>query len=272
MPAVMRGLAVGTLGLLVALRASFADNAVQQPRQLLQPLASLGVEDVKAVLRGWHLDALSECFVAEQVDGDTLAHANEADFEASAAACPQARPHHWRKFWRRLGDVRAEGGDMLVHIPAVSPKVAEVRTLMEQEVTAVSGDSESSSAAPAGVRRRMEAAALGKFSGVAINIDDSMVAFGADLDAVLFRSAPRELTVNGTIRAQSPEGAVVSLADVGMLQEHIANLTAQVNALRANITVLESHDYVYTWFEGVRVCVWVEGGGRRELLLCTRRC
>lgn len=76
------------------------------------------------------------------------------------------------------------------------------------------------------------------YSGIKLARDDSVIAFGSESDVSIYRSGAGELSVSGSLKINNID-----------LAAQVANLQAQLNEVIANVTVLQSHDYVYQWFE-----------------------
>ena len=204
-----------------------------------KPLDSLTIDEVHSLLSSWNLWAVADCLQVEQVDGDTLVFATEADFSQSVEECPKARPHHWKKLWRKLQALQAE--DKPVEVP---PNTRAVGQELE--------NSDPGTTAKRPARRRLSSGldSLPNYSGINMHSNQSFVSFGSASDVVFFRSGPAEVTVNGTLKQWHPSGSV-SFDDVARLREEVGLLSAQLESMKDNVTTLQSHDYVYTWFEDV---------------------
>lgn len=212
---------------------------------------TLGTKDVHRLLQSWSLSAIAECLLSEEVDGDTLAHSTQDDFADSIVNCPAARTHQWKKLWRKLESARSDDddsggeGQILVEVPP-APHISSSSSSALTQVLSSDLDSDSDRRA----RRRLADGVLANFGGVHINRNSSMVSFGTNQDVVLYRDGPGSLTVKGNLRQLTSTGDV-SLSDIETLAVQVQALSDKLDLVVSNVTTLQSHDYVYTWFEDV---------------------
>ncbi len=146
------------------------------------------------------------------MDGDTLAHAVPGEFDLTIDSCEAARPHHWSKFWRRLKKVQATDG-MPIKVPAARP--------------AESAETAKNTEGADGQRRILAMDTSTGFAGLRIAVDKSLVAFGADLDTVLYRSGIGELTLEGELVVETAGGTVSVADDILLLKSQVADLLAR---------------------------------------------
>ena len=150
-----------------------------------------------------------------QVDGDTLAHAVPGEFDLTIDSCEQARPHHWSKFWRRLKMVQAKDG-MPIKVPTIRP--IELAETSQNAKPTVGADGE---------RRLLNVDTSTGFGGLRIALDKSLVAFGASLDTVLYRSGVGKLTLEGELTLETADGNVNVAEDILLLKAQVAALVGR---------------------------------------------
>ena len=71
------------------------------------PLASLSVEGVSDMVKGWNLSVLIKGLKDQEIDGDCLSLAEEGDFDT--ADFPQVSRLKWRVFWKKLANAKKNG-------------------------------------------------------------------------------------------------------------------------------------------------------------------
>ena len=155
-------------------------------------LHELSVEDVHGLVSGWQLTALADCLKREEVDGDTLHHAEPDDFDSQDDVCPSVRRFHWRKFWRRLDGIRREG-QTVFEVP-IDALVRSRAAVEPSSVTNVQQEQQRQRRHLAGAEAAAEAR-----SGLHIKSDLATIAIGAAGDVQLVYAGRQKANFSGAM-------------------------------------------------------------------------
>ncbi len=165
------------------------------------PLVSLSRAQTQDLLHHvWGVPPLAAALGAEFVDGLTLAHADESDFDPKAydAAATGVRPHHWKRFWRFLRAARDEGGGT-VDLPDLGQLRAQAHPHQKQEI-AVEAAGEGGGDEETEFRRRLGVSSAGVdlagYSGVKISSNASLISMGSVPDVKVYRDGAGSLHVD----------------------------------------------------------------------------
>ena len=153
------------------------------------PLASLSPAQTQDLLRDvWGVPPLAVALGADFVDGDTLAHAEElVDFRPGDY--DGVRPHHWKRFWRRLHAVRHTDNGM-VELPETLMLKGKQPPQQRQQHVAVDADG------PHSRRRALSDVDLSGYTGMAIARDLSFITMGSSADVKIYRDSDGGLHVD----------------------------------------------------------------------------
>ena len=153
-------------------------------------LKDLSIADVKVLVSSWGLDNLASHLSADEVDGETLFHAELGDFDGLGDAATAAvdgggsrpspiRNHHWKKFWRRLSEIRDDGGAV------VDTSIFAKATPDLSSSPPLSSSSFGAAGSPARHRRQLASSSSDVPSGILLRGEKTRVSFGAAGDAFL---------------------------------------------------------------------------------------